>query len=74
MDESLGKRSRCVIIGEDTERDARDVFDSFVQAAVPLGREQTPDDVGNMAVFLGSDESQNVTGQGLMLAGGAWMV
>ncbi len=71
---NLWEKGHGVIIGEDTERDARDVFDAFVQAAVPLKREQTPDDVGHMAVYLVSDESQNVTGQGLMLAGGAWMV
>ena len=70
----LWEKGHGVIIGDDTERDPRDVFDNFVQAAVPLGREQTPDDVGAMAVYLASDESKNVTGQGLMLAGGAWMV
>ncbi len=71
---NLWEKGHGVIIGEDTERAPRDVFDAFVQGAVPLGREQTPDDVGHMAVYLASDESQNVTGQGLMLAGGAWMV
>lgn len=70
---NLWEKGHGVIIGEDTERDARDVFDTFVQGAVPLGREQTPEDVGHMAVFLASEESRNVTGQGLMLAGGAWM-
>lgn len=69
----LWEKGHGAIIGRDTERDARDVFDAFVQAAVPLGREQKPDDVGHMAVYLASDESRNVTGQGLMLAGGAWM-
>lgn len=59
--------------GEGEKRSSREVFDAFVKVAVPLGREQTPDDVGDMAVFLASEESRNVTGQGFMLAGGAWM-
>jgi meso-butanediol dehydrogenase/(S,S)-butanediol dehydrogenase/diacetyl reductase len=71
---NLWEKGHGVIIGEDTERAPRDVFDAFVQSAVPLGREQTPDDVGHMAVYLASEESKNVTGQGLLLAGGAWMV
>jgi NAD(P)-dependent dehydrogenase (short-subunit alcohol dehydrogenase family) len=68
------ERGHGVIIGLDTDKSPREVFDAFVKSAVPLGREQTPDDVGHMAVYLASDESRNVTGQGLMLAGGAWMV
>ena len=71
---NLWEKGHGVIIGEETDRPARRVFDEFVEAAVPLGREQTPDDVGHMAVYLASDESRNVTGQGLLLAGGAWMV
>ena len=70
----LWEKGHGVVIGEDIDRAPRDVFDAFVQGAVPMGREQTPDDVGNLAVFLASDESQNVTGQGMMVAGGAWMV
>ncbi len=71
---NLWEKGHGVIIGAETDRPPRRVFDEFVEAAVPLGREQTPDDVGHMAVYLASDESQNVTGQGLLLAGGAWMV
>ncbi len=52
---------------------SREVFDDFVKAAVPLKREQTPEDVGQLAVYLASEESRNVTGQAMMLAGGAWM-
>ncbi|MBI2132688.1 MAG: glucose 1-dehydrogenase [Candidatus Tectomicrobia bacterium] len=70
----LWEKGHGVIIGLDTDKSPREVFDAFVKSAVPLGREQTPDDVGHMAVYLASDESRNVTGQGLMLAGGAWMV
>jgi NAD(P)-dependent dehydrogenase (short-subunit alcohol dehydrogenase family) len=70
----LWEKGHGVVIGEDTGRAPRDVFDAFVQGAVPMGREQTPDDVGSLAVYLASDESRNVTGQGMMVAGGAWMV
>ncbi|MEK6710517.1 MAG: glucose 1-dehydrogenase [Nitrospinota bacterium] len=68
------EKGHGVIIGLDTDKAPREVFDAFVKAAVPFGREQTPDDVGDMAVFLASDESRNVTGQGLQVDGGAWMV
>lgn len=70
----IWERGHGVIIGADTDRPARRVFDEYVEATVPLGREQTTDDVGYMAVYLASDESRNVTGQGMVLAGGAWMV
>ena len=71
---NIWEKGHGVIIGAETDRPARRVFDEFVEATVPLGREQTTDDVGHMAVYLASDESKNVTGQGLVLAGGAWMV
>jgi NAD(P)-dependent dehydrogenase (short-subunit alcohol dehydrogenase family) len=38
--------------------------------AIPLGRPQTPDDIGNMAVFLASDEARNITGQAINVCGG----
>ena len=71
---NIWEKGHGVIIGADTDRPARRVFDEYVEATVPLGREQTPDDVGHMALYLASDESRNVTGQGMVVAGGAWMV
>ena len=71
---NIWEKGHGVIIGAETDRPARRVFDEFVETTVPLGREQTTDDVGHMAVYLASDESRNVTGQGLVLDGGAWMV
>ena len=41
---------------------------------IPLGRLTNLRDLGLLAVYLASDESRNVTGQGMMVAGGAWMV
>jgi len=40
---------------------------------VPLRREQTPEDIGHAAVFLASEEARNITGQALMVDGGAAM-
>ena len=71
---NIWEKGHGVIIGADTDRPARRVFDEYVEATVPLSREQTTDDVGHMAVYLASDESRNVTGQGMVVAGGAWMV
>ena len=69
----LWEKGHGVVIGADTDRPPRAVFDAFVKGAVPFGREQTPEDVGEMAVFLASDESRNVTGQALQVDGGAWI-
>ena len=60
---------------EDAEagRTPRQVFDRFVKSRTPLGREQTPEDVGNAAVFLASDTAKNITGQALNVCGGYLM-
>lgn len=39
-------------------------------ASIPLGRANTPEDIAALAVFLASDESQNLTGQAINLDGG----
>lgn len=49
---------------------ARQVFESRVQAIVPMKREQMPEDIGWAAVFLASDEARNITGQALHVDGG----
>ena len=51
----------------------RELFDSTVESAIPLGREQTPEDVGKMAAFLASDDSKNITGQAINVDGGRHM-
>ena len=51
----------------------RQVFESRVQALIPLKREQTPEDIGWAAVFLASDEARNITGQALHVDGGVVM-
>jgi enoyl-[acyl-carrier-protein] reductase (NADH) len=50
---------------------ARQVFDKRVADVIPMKREQTPEDIGWAAVFLASDEARSITGQSLMVDGGA---
>ncbi|MDA0232438.1 MAG: SDR family NAD(P)-dependent oxidoreductase [Chloroflexi bacterium] len=51
----------------------RDVFEKMIAANIPFGREQTPEDIGDAAVFLCSDEAKNITGQALNVDGGFFM-
>ena len=51
----------------------RELFDRTVEERIPLGREQTPEDVGNLAVFLASEASRNITGQSINVDGGSRM-
>jgi meso-butanediol dehydrogenase/(S,S)-butanediol dehydrogenase/diacetyl reductase len=45
-----------------------EAFDAFVRQATPLGREQTPEDIGEAVVYL--CRADNVTGIALNVAGG----
>lgn len=49
----------------------RQVFDQLVASANPLGREQTPEDIGWAVAFFASEVSRNITGQALNVDGGA---
>ena len=51
----------------------REVFEGSVKNRVPMGREQTPDDIGNVATFLASDAARAVTGQAVNVDGGSRM-
>ncbi len=53
--------------------DARQLFEAWLKKNTPLQREQTPEDIGNLAVFLASDEARNITGQTIHVDGGAAM-
>lgn len=44
-----------------------------LRATIPLGRFQTPADIGAMAAFLASDEAHNITGASFNVDGGAEM-
>jgi NAD(P)-dependent dehydrogenase (short-subunit alcohol dehydrogenase family) len=48
----------------------RDIFLDQVKRGVPLGREQTPEDIGKLTAFLASDDARNVTGQAISVDGG----
>ena len=56
-----------------TDLTPRQMFERRVQEWIPLRREQTPEDIGHAAVFLASEEARNITGQTLMVDGGAVM-
>jgi enoyl-[acyl-carrier-protein] reductase (NADH) len=42
----------------------------IVRKDAPLGREQTPEDMGKLTAFLCSDDAPNLTGQVIALDGG----
>jgi NAD(P)-dependent dehydrogenase (short-subunit alcohol dehydrogenase family) len=48
-----------------------EVFQAMVRQMIPLGRPQTADDIGHMAVFLASDKASEITGQAINVDGGA---
>ncbi len=48
----------------------RELFDKAVESWIPLGREQTAEDVGKLVAFLASDDAANITGQAVNLDGG----
>jgi meso-butanediol dehydrogenase / (S,S)-butanediol dehydrogenase / diacetyl reductase len=52
------------------ELEPRDIFLEIVKRGVPMGREQTPEDIGELAAFLASDAARNITGQWIAVDGG----
>lgn len=51
----------------------RELFEEWVKHNTPLQREQTPEDIGNLVVFLASEEARNITGQSIHVDGGICM-
>lgn len=51
----------------------RQIFERFIRERCPLGREQTPEDIGKAAAFFASDDALNITGQALNVNGGTRM-
>ena len=51
----------------------REIFDRSVKERIPLGREQTPEDIGYVSTFLASDFARNITGQTINVSGGSHM-
>ncbi len=52
---------------------AREIFDRNIRATMPLGRPQTPEDIGKAVAFLASEDASQITGQALNVNGGAIM-
>ena len=52
--------------GPDEDKEA--AWQRYVKTLIPLGRPQTPEDIGQLAVYLAS--APNVTGQAINLDGG----
>jgi NAD(P)-dependent dehydrogenase (short-subunit alcohol dehydrogenase family) len=51
----------------------RQVFDAQVKSGTPLGRPQTPEDIGRAVAFFASDDASEITGQALNVNGGTIM-
>ena len=51
----------------------REIFEMQIKGTMPLGREQTPEDIGKAVAFLASDDASEITGQALNVNGGAIM-
>lgn len=56
-------------MAEDFHMDA-DQFAGWVKTSIPMGRMGTAEDLGDLAVFLASDESKYITGQEIIIDGG----
>lgn len=54
-------------------KEARDVFQRYVDKLTPMKREQTAEDIGRLAVFLSSEDARNITGQTINVDGGQVM-
>ena len=50
--------------------EGRQLFNHTVKSLIPLQREQTAEDIGNMVAFLVSDLAKNITGQAVNVDGG----
>ena len=55
-------------------KDRYSVFEDAAREVIPLGRPQTPEDIGALATFLASEEARNITGQTIQCDGGQVMV
>ena len=51
----------------------REYFARAVETRVPMKKAQTPEDIGNLAAFLASDDAHNITGQAINVDGGSRM-
>lgn len=54
-------------------KDRYQVFEQAAREVIPLGRPQTPSDIGALAAFLASEDARNITGQTIQCDGGQVM-
>lgn len=54
-------------------KDGYQVFEAAAKDVIPLGRPQTPSDIGALAAFLASEDASNITGQVIQCDGGQVM-
>jgi meso-butanediol dehydrogenase / (S,S)-butanediol dehydrogenase / diacetyl reductase len=55
------------------EASSEEIFDAAVQQAIPFGKPQTAEDIGNSVVFFASKDAEEITGQALNVCGGMRM-
>lgn len=70
MWEKIAESQRVISENED-QVTGREVFEEHVKNRIPLGREQTPEDIAYLVAFLVSDYSSNITGQAINVSGGS---
>lgn len=59
-------------IAREEKKDIKDIIKQY-ESMVPFGRYANPIDIANTALFLASDESDFITGQGINVSGGLVM-
>ena len=59
-----------VCFGEAMGKSPDEAFNYFIETLIPLGRPQSPEDIGNAVAFLASDEAKEITGQLIPVCGG----
>ena len=64
------KQGDTSVVGKDRYQ----VFETAAKEVIPLGRPQSPNDIGALAAFLASDDAANITGQTIQCDGGQVMV
>ena len=71
----MWRKLEGMLIGDDADEvvDRRAAFENAVANNMPLGREQTPEDIGKAVAFFASDDAKNITGQSLNVDGGMRM-
>ena len=62
---------QVALLQDAAARTPREQFESVVARSTPLRREQTPEDIGNLAAFLASQHARNITGQAINVNGGS---